>query len=308
MDPQVQIFARRVLQVRRTACKRPETAEIFRRTLTIYATKHRRNGRWPKCFRSEDDDALRWQQVYPDEQPHPSIAEFEKNWDDDISTMGPIGLLIESAIWHGINIDSNFKLWQTSEEPISIMEVPYQNLKPLVMKAAGRARNRAEWHRGVSSRRGRAPLEIDSDLSRIAPAVDDEGKGILRLVQMGGNLAGNEIADFNEDVNRTCQYCKAAISTQDHIRWECIFFASTRDEIDAGLAKIPHKCLPACLRNGIAPAMKADGTKTFWGTDLDDQLNREARKLLGENLELHTPGSDGNKNRRKKSCPRNYRR
>ena len=27
LDPQVQIFARRVLQVRRTACKRPETAE-----------------------------------------------------------------------------------------------------------------------------------------------------------------------------------------------------------------------------------------------------------------------------------------
>ena len=85
------------------------------------------------------------------------------------------------------------------------MEVPYQNLKPLVMKAAGRARNRAEWHRGVSSRRGRAPLEIDSDLSRIAPTIDDEGKGILRVIQMGGNLAGNEIADFNEDVNRTCQ-------------------------------------------------------------------------------------------------------
>ena len=76
-------------------------------------------------------------------------------------------------------------------------------------------------------------MEIDSDLSRIAPAVDDEGKGILRVVQMGGNLAGNEIVDFNEDVNRTYQYCKAAISTQDHIRWECSFFASTRDEIDA---------------------------------------------------------------------------
>ena len=84
LDPQVQIFARRVLQVRRTACKRPEAAERFRKIPTTYAGKHKRNGRWPKWFRSEDDDAQRWQQVFPDEQPHLSTAEFEKNWDEDI--------------------------------------------------------------------------------------------------------------------------------------------------------------------------------------------------------------------------------
>ena len=122
--------------------------------------------------------------------------------------MGPIGLLIESTIWHGMKIDSNLKLWQKNEEPISILAVPYQNLKALIMKAAGRARNRAEWHRGASSKRGRAPLEIDNDLSRIAPTTDEEGKGILRVVQMGGNLAGNEIVGFNEDVNPMCSYCK----------------------------------------------------------------------------------------------------
>ena len=62
--------------------------------------------------------------------------------------MGPIGLLIESITWHGMKIDSNLRIWQKNEEPISILAVPYQNLKPLTMKAAGRARNRAEWHRG----------------------------------------------------------------------------------------------------------------------------------------------------------------
>ena len=103
------------------------------------------------------------------------------------------------------------------------MQVPYQNLKPLIMKAAGRARNRAEWHRGASSKRGRAPLEIDNDLSRIAPTTNEEGKGILRVIQMGGNLAGNEIAGFNEDVDPRCSYCKGAISTQDHFKWGCSF-------------------------------------------------------------------------------------
>lgn len=83
--------------------------------------------------------------------------------------MGPIGLLIESAAWDVMKLDAKLRLWQKSEEPISILEVPYQSLKPLIMKAAERARNRAEWHRGASNKRGRAPLEIDNDLSRVAP-------------------------------------------------------------------------------------------------------------------------------------------
>jgi len=144
------------------------------------------------------------------------------------------------------------------------------------MKAAGRARNRAEWHRGTSTKRLRAPLEIDSELSRIAPTNDEEAKGILRVVQMGGNLAGNEIAGFNQDVSPVCTYCNEATSTQDHIKWECKFFAPVRSEIDGELANIPHRCIPACIKNGIAPAMKTDGAKTFWGTDLDENLSNKA--------------------------------
>ena len=95
-------------------------------------------------------------------------------------------MLIESTVWHGFKIDDSLKLWRKNEEPISILEVPYQNLKPLVLKAAGRARNIAEWHRGASSKRSRAPLEIDNDLSRMNLTMEDQGKGILRTVQMGG--------------------------------------------------------------------------------------------------------------------------
>ena len=72
-------------------------------------------------------------------------------------------------------------------------------------------------------------------------------KGILRVVQMGGSLALNEIADFNQDVDRICSYCMEAVSTNDHIKWECKFFAPTRKSIDAELASVPHKSLPTCL-------------------------------------------------------------
>ena len=99
-----------------------------------------------------------------------------------------------------MQIDAELRIWQRNEQPISILEVPCQHLKTLVLKASGRARNRAEWHRGVNSKRRRAPLEIDHDISRIAPTFDEEEKGILRVVQMGGSQALDQIANYNEDV------------------------------------------------------------------------------------------------------------
>ena len=112
---------------------------------------------------------------------------------------------------------------------------------------------------------------------------------------MGGSQAPNEIADFNQDVGRICSYCHEAVSTSDHIKWECKRFDPIRNEIDAELAGVPHKWLPSCLKSGITPAMKADGRNTFWGADLSNDSCEKTRRLLGENLELHTPGSDARK-------------
>ena len=112
LDPQVQIFARRVLQVRRALCKKPEAARRVMTTLETYANKNKRNGKWPSWYSSTNDDDPRQQQSYPSEQPHPSTGEHEAGWDDDILAMGPIGLLIESLTWHGMKIDSDLNVWQ----------------------------------------------------------------------------------------------------------------------------------------------------------------------------------------------------
>lgn len=176
LDPVTQILPRRVLQIRRTACKQRKAGPKFKSILKTYVTKHKRNGKWPRWYRDEEQEEGEHAETYPDEQPHPSTNEHVENWDDGICSVGPIGLLIESVLWNGMQIDAELRIWQRNEQPISILEVPYQNLKTLVLKASGRARNRAEWHRGVSSKRGRAPLEIDNDISRIAPTLHEEGK------------------------------------------------------------------------------------------------------------------------------------
>ena len=41
--------------------------------------------------------------------------------------------------------------------------------------------------------------------------------------------------------------------------------------------------------------MKADGRKTFWGADFGEDLDERIKKLLGENVELYTTGSDARK-------------
>ena len=84
------------------------------------------------------------------------------------------------------------------------------------------------------------------------------------------------------------------------------FFKSVRTEIDEELANIPHQMIPCCLKDGIAPAMKADGRKTYWGSGFRNDTDSKVKKLPGGNLELQTPGSNLAKDGRKASGPRHH--
>ena len=48
--------------------------------------------------------------------------------------------------------------------------------------------------------------------------------------------------------------------------------------------------------------MKADGRNTYWGTDFRNDSDPKVRKLLGENLELQTPGSDARKSEERQAA------
>ena len=43
------------------------------------------------------------------------------NMQHEIEASGPIGLIIRSVIWHGLNIDRRLNIWQDNEEPINIL-------------------------------------------------------------------------------------------------------------------------------------------------------------------------------------------
>ena len=104
---------------------------------------------------------------------------------------------------------------------------------------------------------------------------------------MGGNIAKQEIAKFSEDVGDTCNYCKEADFSVNHIRWQCKFSEPQRRGLDHDLAAAPLKHLLQCIQCGIGPAMQVDGEKTFWGADFDEETDEQTKTLLGKDMELH---------------------
>ena len=185
LDPVVQIYGRRAMQIRRSICKSKEAERRHKDNLLKYAERHRKGSRWPDWYHDVDQGGMKEPDTYPTPQPHPNTNEHAKDWDTEIEPVGPVGLLIESIVWNGLAIDKDFTVWQKGEEPISILKFPYQSLKKQLHMQAVRARTIAEWGRDTSTRMV-GLREIDRQASLINPKLSEEEKGIVRKVQMGG--------------------------------------------------------------------------------------------------------------------------
>ena len=290
MDPVAQTLSRRVLQVRRAIDKKKGNQKQIGDLIIKYAEQHKEGTSWPKWFHHREEGGEARPVRYPLPQAHTTTKKFDNNWDDDIKAVGPIGLLIESLVWNGLVIDQHFFIWQRDEEPIDIKTYPYQHLKTQAHMMVARSRTRAEWLAGKGSRP--RTIEIDREASQPSDKLTDEEKGIVATAMIGGGMAGNDIASFNEDVEKQCTYCGNELSTADHIKWHCSFFEEVRQVTDSIIAKIPTRYLTACIRCGIAPAMKTDGRKTFWGTIVDSNEDEDIKKAMGVDLSLEMPGND----------------
>jgi len=279
LDPMVEIFARRAMQIRRTICKQRHMEEKYKRMLKKYADQNKEAEVAPAWFQELDQKDRSTNQRptrYPPAQPHPSSNQYDPVWKKGIKVKGPMGLLIESIIWHGLVIDQNLRIWQSNEEPIDLINMPIQSLKVMLQATAARARTRAEWCRGSS--KTIATREIDRDASQPDPKMESDKQGFVRTVMMGGNQAKQEIAAYNEDVDTKCDLCGKAISTSDHTKWGCEALEATRVEADPEIAAIPRKYLPLSVRCCIAPAMQTSGLTTYWGRELDDDVDEKTHK------------------------------
>ena len=80
--------------------------------------------------------------------------------------------------------------------------------------------------------------------------------------------------------DKICQLCNEEEENADHIRY-CKALRPKRIEIDAQLAKLDPDDLPNPVRHGIAPAMKANPYRTFWGSKPPESNTIQQDKWMG---------------------------
>ena len=135
--------------------------------------------------------------------------------------------------------------------------------------------------------------EIDIQASKIHRSFKDKDDGYLKTIISGSKMLPDVIASINEDFDSACPYFHEHPASAEHIRWTCKAFHETRVATDADIAAIPMAYLLPCLQCGIAPAMKTNGSQTYWGQNFDDSTSTKIKRLLGFDDVLHKHATDG---------------
>ena len=98
----------------------------------------------------------------------------------------------------------DFIICKPKEQQVSLINVPFQYLKDLVLGIGRRART--ESGRGPKYSK-LALKEIDCDATKRSEKLSEEEEGILKTIQMGGGMAMQDLAKLDADVVDVCDYC-----------------------------------------------------------------------------------------------------
>ena len=83
LDPMIEIFAGRVMQLRRTICKQKGMAKRYKDLLEKCADNNKKNGKWPVWYQEihrRNESQNQRPMTYPCEQPHPSTNQHDSEW------------------------------------------------------------------------------------------------------------------------------------------------------------------------------------------------------------------------------------
>ena len=82
LDPVVQIYGRRAMQIRRSSCKGSQAEKRNKGNLLKYATRYKKGSIWPKWYHDLDQGGLKDPGTFPVPQPHPSTNDHARDWGD----------------------------------------------------------------------------------------------------------------------------------------------------------------------------------------------------------------------------------
>jgi len=141
IDPNSHLLCRRALQLRRCYCKQERSLEKYQAILRRYVRSSKQQP--PVWYHDIEEHGIKAPETFPTPQQHPSRKSTNENWKMDLMEEGPIGLLILAALRAGLKIDNQFCIWQQKEEPVDVLNIPYQCLQPQLLQMLARTRTRA---------------------------------------------------------------------------------------------------------------------------------------------------------------------
>ena len=142
LDPLGHVLLRRCLEVRRSIGKRPASEQKMKHIMSMYVEQARATGKEYRWYRQAELEEEPRREDYPEPVPHPS-RKPSGSWRQCISPKGPVGLFIQSVLRSGMQVSEDLVLWQHKEQPLDLLQTPYQYLGKLVMQSAVRSRSAA---------------------------------------------------------------------------------------------------------------------------------------------------------------------
>ena len=263
LDPETIIFARRLTLLRRMTAKRPRLLAKVRTIYSEYAGN---------SFTGTDVHAVN--QCLTSFAPMPGQP-GRQAWKPHYSPFGPIGIILTQVHEKAAAMDSNLCIHMQGEPLIDVLRCPFQELRPMATGLATRARTEAsEGKRVVTG----TLFEIDTVATRAAYSVLDEGHAnYLRVAQNAGSWGKDTILKTGHIDNDICDHCGANGQNLIHLVWTCPALQAARIAANSDLACLPPGCLPPPILIGVAPAMAVFHEMAFWGEDLDDEVDDNAK-------------------------------
>jgi hypothetical protein len=266
-DPEISIFARRAMAVRRFFNKSKANAEKVKQIMQEYSKRGE-----PGMHR--DEEQLRGKVLAGD----PATAE-RAEVRNQCKPKGPIGFLLESIHMQAATLNEDLTIQQWNQQGIELIKGPTQMVTPLVGRMAARNRTRRAEDRRFETV---GLEEIDTFATNVkhADGVNEESdKLILRMMQTGSSWTQQLTKKTGREDHEACPLC-GEVETKDHV-WHCDRLKGKRHAIDKDLAEADPQEFTNAMRMGVACALNADPRKTYWGKRCDTEWSKDKRRRYG---------------------------
>ena len=158
-------------------------------------------------------------------------------------------------------MDEESTIWQNDHIPVQLMKAPYQQVAGMVATMAMRNRTRA----AANNRKECEDLyEIDKEATKGQDKkLESDDLTNLNMARTGAAWDRNTAFWAGQCEDQECDLCGGK-EEADQLR-TCSRLKDHRRRVDEDIAKLDLHKLPAAVKQGVAPAMKANPRNPFLG-------------------------------------------